>query len=77
MAEEEKDAPLFHLQRVYLKDLSVEIPHAPEVFLDNTQPKLSFEIDSIKSSDVFILTSLYEGLPNVLLESQALKKFII
>ena len=31
----------------------------------------------IKSSDVFILTSLYEGLPNVLLESQALKKFII
>ncbi|OUW06185.1 MAG: protein-export chaperone SecB [Betaproteobacteria bacterium TMED156] len=46
MAEEEKDAPVFHLQRVYLKDLSVEIPNAPEVFLDNTQPKLSFEIDS-------------------------------
>lgn len=49
MAEEEKDAPLFHLQRVYLKDLSVEIPHAPEVFLDSTQPKLSFEIDSFDS----------------------------
>ena len=31
----------------------------------------------IKSSGVFILTSLYEGLPNVLLESQVLKKFII
>ena len=31
----------------------------------------------IKSSDVFILTSLYEGLPNVLLETQVLKKFII
>jgi len=31
----------------------------------------------IKSSDVFVLTSLYEGLPNVLLESQVLKKFII
>ena len=31
----------------------------------------------IKSSDVFILTSKYEGLPNVLLESQVLKKFII
>ena len=31
----------------------------------------------IKSSDIFILSSIYEGLPNVLLESQVLKKFII
>ena len=31
----------------------------------------------IKSSDIFVLTSLYEGSPNVLLESQVLKKFII
>ena len=31
----------------------------------------------IKRSDVFILTSKFEGLPNVLLESLTLKKFII
>ncbi len=31
----------------------------------------------INSSDIFILTSIFEGLPNVLLEAQVLKKFII
>ena len=31
----------------------------------------------IKKSNIFILTSLYEGLPNVLLEAIALKKYVI
>ena len=31
----------------------------------------------IKTSDVCVLTSRYEGLPNILLESLPLKKFII
>ena len=31
----------------------------------------------IKKSNLFILSSLYEGLPNVLLEAISLKKFVI
>ena len=31
----------------------------------------------IKSSDIFLSTSTYEGLPNVLLEAQVLKTYII
>ena len=31
----------------------------------------------LKKSDIFVLTSKFEGLPNVLLEAQTLKKFII
>ena len=39
-------------------------------FLENPYPL-------IKQSDLFVLTSKYEGLPNVLLEALVLKKFII
>ena len=31
----------------------------------------------IKNSDIFILTSIFEGHPNVLIEAQYLKKYII
>lgn len=39
-------------------------------FLENPYP-------IIKQSDIFVLSSKYEGLPNVLLEAATLKKFII
>ena len=48
--------------------------------LSNQVKVMNFQNNPYKyivKSDVFILSSLYEGLPNVLLEAQSLKKFII
>jgi preprotein translocase subunit SecB len=42
----ENAGPQFNLQRIYLKDLSLEIPDAPAVFIDNADPKLEFQIDT-------------------------------
>mgnify|MGYP001037927365 CR=1 FL=1 len=38
-------APAFAIQRVYLKDLSVEIPHAPRIFLETQQPSVEIQMD--------------------------------
>jgi preprotein translocase subunit SecB len=51
------DEPAFNLQRVYLKDLSLEIPDAPAVFLDNAEPRLEFQIDA---QDKLLQPGLFE-----------------
>jgi preprotein translocase subunit SecB len=40
------DTPVFQIQRMYLKDLSLEIPHAPQIFLEQAQPTVEVSIDS-------------------------------
>jgi preprotein translocase subunit SecB len=45
-ADSQAPTPQFNLQRVYLKDMSLEIPDAPAVFLDGTEPRLEFQIDT-------------------------------
>src|SRR5690606_36082386 len=39
------NAPSFNLQRVYLKDLSLEMPNAPHVFLEQEQPQVEVSIN--------------------------------
>ena len=40
------DAPIFNLQRIYVKDISFENPNAPEVFAEaNKQPKVKMSLN--------------------------------
>jgi preprotein translocase subunit SecB len=38
-------APVFQLQRVYLKDASLEMPNAPQIFLENGTPQIDVQLD--------------------------------
>jgi preprotein translocase subunit SecB len=38
-------APTFNIQRIYLKDLSLELPNAPQIFLENAQPAVEIQLD--------------------------------
>lgn len=38
--------PAFQIEKLYVKDLSLEIPGAPEVFLQADQPQLEVQVNS-------------------------------
>ena len=39
------NAPVFNMQRVYLKDLSLEMPNAPNIFLEQEGPQVEVAIN--------------------------------
>ena len=43
--QQESDAPAFNMQRVYLKDLSLEMPNAPHVFLEQETPQVEVSVN--------------------------------
>ena len=48
MAEENQQAeqqPVFQIQRVYLKDLSLEQPNSPAIFLEQDAPAIEVSVD--------------------------------
>ena len=55
MSEQEQQQPVFSIEKLYLKDLSLEVPHAPQVFLDNGQPEVEMRVGttSTKLEDGF------------------------
>jgi len=37
--------PVFQVQRIYLKDASLEMPHAPSIFLEQNPPQVDVQMD--------------------------------
>jgi len=42
--DEQQPQPTFNIEKIYIKDLSLEIPHAPEVFLTSEQPQVEVQL---------------------------------
>lgn len=42
--ETEANQPMFAIEKIYVKDLSLEIPHAPKIFLDRAQPEIQVQL---------------------------------
>lgn len=43
-AEQEQNAPVFGIEKIYVKDASLEVPNAPQVFLQRETPQVGIEL---------------------------------
>lgn len=43
---EQNDQPIFGIEKLYVKDLSLEVPNAPEIFLERDQPQIEIQLNT-------------------------------
>jgi preprotein translocase subunit SecB len=43
-AAQENIQPAFNMEKIYVRDISLEIPHAPQVFLDRDTPQIDVQL---------------------------------
>ncbi len=44
------DAPVFNMDKIYVKDLSLEIPNAPQIFLEREAPQIEVQLHTAASA---------------------------
>lgn len=46
----EQAAPIFNIEKIYLKDQSIEVPNAPRIFLEQGQPQIDVQLSNKSES---------------------------
>lgn len=41
-----ENTPVFSIEKLYVKDLSIEVPNAPQIFLEQASPEISVELNT-------------------------------
>lgn len=45
-AVQQEQQPIFSVEKIYLKDMSLEVPHAPKIFLEQETPEVDMRIST-------------------------------
>lgn len=70
---EPQQQPAFGIEKIYLKDLSLEIPHAPGVFLSGEQPQVEVQLHHEGTA---IGEGLYQVVLTVTVTAKAAEKIL-
>lgn len=44
--EQNNEQPIFGIEKLYVKDLSIEVPNAPDVFLEQEAPQVTIQLNT-------------------------------
>lgn len=46
MTQQEAEVPSFAIEKLYVKDLSLEVPNAPEIFIERESPEVGIQLQT-------------------------------
>ncbi len=69
----DQQQPVFAIEKIYVKDLSLEIPNAPNIFLERDTPEINMQLGSKNES---IEDGLYEVLLTVTITAKIKDKIM-
>lgn len=71
--DQEQQQPVFGIEKIYVKDLSLEMPNAPQVFLDRETPNIGIEVHNAAAS---LGNNVYEAVITVTVTSKIEEKTV-
>ncbi|MEW6676928.1 MAG: protein-export chaperone SecB [Pseudomonadota bacterium] len=57
--DQQQALPVFNIEKIYVKDLSLEVPNAPAIFLEREAPKMDMQLNT-QSAPVDQANGIYE-----------------
>lgn len=58
---------IFSLDKIYVKDLSIEVPHAPQIFLNHESPKIEL---NLSFNTVKIDQGVYQTILHIIIDAK-------
>jgi len=49
MSDEQQQQPTFSIEKIYVKDASLEIPHAPQIFIQSEAPQVNVQLYNLSA----------------------------
>jgi preprotein translocase subunit SecB len=68
---QQAETPIFNIEKIYLKDQSIEVPNAPSIFLEQTAPKIDVQL---RSQSEAIGEGVYQTLLTAVVEAKVGEK---